>query len=141
VFPSTASEKRKVETGIELKKKYKTMLTGMQKKEEPGSAVSQEQWFLYILECRDGTLYTGITKDLERRFAQHNAGTASRYTRVRRPVKCVYNELCNTRTAALVRECEVKEMTRGEKMRLYQISNPKKQKSKPDSEAILKPST
>jgi putative endonuclease len=102
-----------------LKKKYKTMLAGMQKNEKPGSAASPEQWFLYILECSDGTLYTGITKNLERRFAQHNAGTASRYTRVRRPVKCVYNEPCDTRTAALVRECEVKEMTRGEKMRLF----------------------
>ncbi len=106
------------------------MLAGMQKKEKPGSAVSHEPWFLYILECSDGTLYTGITKNLERRFAQHNAGTASRYTRVRRPVKFVYNELCSTRTSALVRECEVKEMTREEKMRLYQISNPRISKNK-----------
>jgi putative endonuclease len=103
------------------------MLAGMQKNEKPGSAVLPEQWFLYILECSDGTLYTGITKNLERRFAQHNAGTASRYTRVRRPVKFVYNEQCSTRTAALVRECEVKEMTRERKKRLYQIPNIKYQ--------------
>lgn len=90
----------------------------MQQKEETEADASREHWFLYILECSDGTLYTGITKDLERRLEQHNAGKASRYTRVRRPVNLVYNELCSTRTAALVRECEVKEMTRQKKFSL-----------------------
>jgi predicted GIY-YIG superfamily endonuclease len=49
-----------------------------------------EVWFVYILRCADGTLYTGITKDVDRRTKQHNAGTASWYTRSRRPVKLVY---------------------------------------------------
>jgi putative endonuclease len=128
VLPPTATDKRKSAIGTKLKKKYKIMLAGMQKKEKTGSPASQEQWYLYILECSDGTLYTGITKDLGRRFAQHTAGTASRYTRVRRPVHYVYHEPCSTHTAALVRECEVKEMTREQKKRLYQIPNPKKQK-------------
>ena len=51
-----------------------------------------EVWFVYVLRCVDGTLYTGITKDLARRCQQHNDGVASRYTRSRRPVKLVYQE-------------------------------------------------
>ena len=72
-------------------------------------------WFLYILRCRDNTFYTGITTDLERRLTQHNNGTASRYTRSRRPVKMVYNEACDDHSAALKRECEIKKLTREEK--------------------------
>jgi len=104
------------------------MLKGMQRKEKSGSGIRHDSWFLYILECSDGTLYTGITKDLERRLAQHNAGTASRYTRVRRPVKFVYTDVCENRTAALVRECEVKEKSRDDKLKLFQISKPTKSK-------------
>jgi putative endonuclease len=55
-------------------------------------ATSGEVWFVYILECAEGSLYTGITKDLRRRCRQHNAGIASRYTRGRRPTKLVYHE-------------------------------------------------
>ena len=51
-----------------------------------------ERWFIYILRCADGSLYTGITKDLDRRLEQHNAGTASRYTRGRLPVIIEYQE-------------------------------------------------
>ncbi len=73
------------------------------------------QWFLYILTCRDDTFYTGITTDLERRLTQHNAGSASRYTRSRKPVAMVYCETCGDRSAALKRECAVKKLTRKEK--------------------------
>ncbi len=76
-------------------------------------------WFLYILECNDGTLYTGITKDLSRRMEQHNTGRASKYTRVRRPVRLVYQEACRSRTHALIRECEVKELPRHKKLDLF----------------------
>jgi putative endonuclease len=100
------------------------MLKGMQRKKESRVEASREEWALYILECGDGTLYTGITKDLERRIAQHNAGRASRYTRVRRPVRLMYHERCGTRTAALVRECEVKEMTRKAKFSLIKNFSP-----------------
>ena len=48
---------------------------------------NEETWFLYIVECRDGSLYTGITNDLDRRLSQHNDGTGARYTRSRRPVR------------------------------------------------------
>ena len=72
-------------------------------------------WFLYILQCRDNTFYTGITTDLDRRLTQHNDGTASRYTRNRKPVVMVHNEICEDHSAALKRECAVKKLTRTEK--------------------------
>jgi len=78
------------------------------------------QWFLYMLRCSDNSFYTGITTDLERRLTQHNDGIASRYTRSRKPVKMVYHETCDDRSAALKRECAVKKLTRVEKKRLVQ---------------------
>lgn len=74
-----------------------------------------ELWFLYILECADGSYYTGITKDLDLRLAMHTSGKASRYTRSRRPVRMLYHESCPSRTSALVRECEVKAYPRRRK--------------------------
>lgn len=70
------------------------------------------RWFVYILRCGDGTLYTGITNDLKRREAQHNSGVASRYTRSRRPVKIIYQEACGSRSAALKKEYAVKSLSR-----------------------------
>ena len=69
-------------------------------------------WCLYILRCSDGSLYTGISNDVSRRLTQHNAGTASRYTRSRRPVELVYQEPQAGRSAALKRELAVKAMPR-----------------------------
>jgi predicted GIY-YIG superfamily endonuclease len=73
-------------------------------------------WFVYILRCADGTLYTGITKDLARRTQQHNAGTASRYTRSRRPAKLVYQEPQRSQSLALRREAAIKNLTRQQKL-------------------------
>jgi len=70
------------------------------------------RWCLYILRCRDNTFYTGITTDLGRRLQQHNDGTASRYTRSRRPVVRIYQEPCADRSKALKRECAVKKLSR-----------------------------
>lgn len=69
-------------------------------------------WWCYILQCADGTLYTGITNDLDKRFAAHNAGTASKYTRVRLPVTPVYRETCENRSEASKREAQIKRLTR-----------------------------
>ena len=77
-----------------------------------------EVWFVYILRCVDGTLYTGITKDLARRCQQHNDGTASRYTRIRRPVKLVYPEPQRGQSLALKREAAIKKLTRPQKLAL-----------------------
>ena len=76
----------------------------------------ERKWFVYILNCADGTLYTGITNDLDRRIKAHNAGTASKYTRVRRPVSIVYSEEVETKGNALRRELQIKRLTRSEKM-------------------------
>lgn len=76
------------------------------------------QWTLYLLRCRDGSLYAGITTDLERRVAQHQAGVASRYTRGRTPVRIVYRESWASRSEALKREYAVKALSRDEKERL-----------------------
>lgn len=74
--------------------------------------------YTYILRCRDGTLYTGWTNDLERRVATHNAGTGSKYTRVRLPVELVYYEAFPSKSEAMRREVQIKRLTRGEKLRL-----------------------
>lgn len=76
-------------------------------------------WFVYILECSDKTLYTGITTDIEKRLAQHNDGNdGAKYTRVRRPVKCVYSESKKNRSEASKREYVIKKLTRAEKFKL-----------------------
>jgi predicted GIY-YIG superfamily endonuclease len=76
---------------------------------------SRDRWFVYLLRCADGTLYTGITRDLERRCRQHEAGTASRYTRSRRPTSLVYQESRRSRSLALKREAAIKALTRQKK--------------------------
>jgi len=81
----------------------------------------KDSWFLYILGCRDGSFYTGITKDLTRRFTAHSKGTASRFTRTRLPVKILYQEVCGSRIDALVRECAVKALPRKKKETLIGI--------------------
>jgi putative endonuclease len=75
-------------------------------------------WTVYLLRCRDGSLYTGITTDLERRLARHRAGTASAYTRARRPIRLVYQEDQPDRPAALRREAALRRLSRAEKLRL-----------------------
>lgn len=69
-------------------------------------------WFFYLVRCRDGSLYAGITNDLTRRIAQHNDGTGARYTRGRGPVRLEYHEACDGRAAASRREREVKSWQR-----------------------------
>ncbi|MBY0526384.1 MAG: GIY-YIG nuclease family protein [Gemmataceae bacterium] len=73
-------------------------------------------WFVYILRCADGTLYTGITNDLSRRCRQHNDGKAARYTRSRRPTRLVYQEVVADRSQALRRELAIKALSRRQKL-------------------------
>ena len=79
---------------------------------------SRARWFCYLLQCADGTLYTGITNALDRRLARHNAGTASKYTRSRRPVRLVWSEPARDRAAASRREAALKRLRRGDKQAL-----------------------
>jgi putative endonuclease len=75
-------------------------------------------WYFYLVRCCDHTLYAGITTDLNRRLAEHNAGTASKYTRAKGPVHLVYWERLRSKSAALRREAAVKKFSKAKKERL-----------------------
>ena len=79
-----------------------------------------DNWKLYILQCADGSLYTGITTDVQKRTAVHNSGKGAKYTRSRRPVMPVYTETCGDHSIALKRELEIKSMSREQKLKLIQ---------------------
>ena len=74
--------------------------------------------YAYILECSDGTLYTGYTNNLEKRVATHNSGKGAKYTRSRLPVRLVYFEEFETKSEAQRREYEIKHLTRAQKLAL-----------------------
>lgn len=76
--------------------------------------------FTYILECADGTLYTGWTTNVEKRLLVHNEGQGAKYTRARLPVKLVYVEDFQTNQLARQRECAIKKLTRNEKLKLIE---------------------
>ncbi len=75
-------------------------------------------WSIYILECRDGSLYTGISNDVRKRLAAHKAGRGAKYTRAHLPVALRYVEKCGTRGQAMSREYEVKKLGRKKKLEL-----------------------
>ena len=81
--------------------------------------------YAYMLECADGTLYTGWTNDLEKRLAAHNAGQGAKYTRGRGPVRLRYYEAFNDKEAALRREAALKRLSRSEKMALIEAQGTK----------------
>ena len=82
---------------------------------------ASREWVVYIVRCADDSLYTGITNNLDRRLKQHNAGTASRYTRSRLPVELVYQESQPDKSAALKRELAIKKLSRSAKEQLIGI--------------------
>lgn len=88
----------------------------------PPTAPAESVWYVYLARCADGTLYAGITNHLARRLAAHNAGTASRYTRVRRPVAFVWTEPHPDRAAATRRENALKKMPRAARLALIATS-------------------
>ena len=115
--------------GTSMNAGYKRMLMVMQEKEKALSPKKKRQlkrkakkkpWSLYILSCRDGSFYTGVTNNMERRLKMHRSGRASRYTRTRRPLTIIYQETCTTRTKALVREFQVKALPRTKKEALIE---------------------
>ena len=75
-------------------------------------------WYLYIVECKDGVLYTGITTDLKRRMREHNSGNGCRFTKYRAPVELLHSEKLRSRSAALKRELKVKSLSRKKKLEL-----------------------
>ena len=88
----------------------------LKKGREPSPKPPAETWFVYMLRYADGSLYTGITKDVKRRCRQHNDGAASRYTRSRRPTKLFWQEAQPSQSSALKREAAIKAMTRQDKL-------------------------
>jgi putative endonuclease len=81
-------------------------------------AAADDDHYVYVVECADGSLYTGYTTDVERRVGEHNAGDGAKYTRGRTPVEVVYVEAFGTRSAAMAREYEIKQLSRAGKERL-----------------------
>lgn len=79
--------------------------------------------YIYILECSDGTLYTGYTNDLNKRLATHNEGKGAKYTKSRLPVKRVYEEVYDTKSDAMKREYAIKQLSRFQKLKLIQGGN------------------
>jgi putative endonuclease len=77
------------------------------------------EWYVYILQCSDGSLYTGITVDLDRRLDEHNnSKKGAKYTRARRPVQMMYSEIYENRSLASKRESAIKKLSRSEKLTL-----------------------
>ncbi len=83
---------------------------------------TSKTWFVYILLCEDGSLYTGITTDLNKRLRTHQAGTGAKYTRGRNPQKIVYSETCPDRSSATKREMEIKKLPREGKVNLIELN-------------------
>lgn len=77
-----------------------------------------DKHYIYIVRCRDNTLYTGYAKDVAQRVAKHNAGTGAKYTKIRRPVELLHQEAYDTKSEALKREYEIKQLTRQQKLKL-----------------------
>ncbi len=82
--------------------------------------MEQHNWWVYMVQCADDTLYTGIAVDVDRRAAVHNRGRGAKYTRSRLPVRVVYREEWPTKGAALRREAAIKRLTRREKLALIE---------------------
>ena len=86
---------------------------------EPASQKTiNNKWYVYIVECKDKSLYTGITNNLEKRIETHNSGKGAKYTRARRPIKLKYYEEIDSKSLALKREFAIKQLTRAQKIRL-----------------------
>lgn len=83
--------------------------------------MQEKAWFVYIVECADGTLYTGVSNDLERRIQQHNTGKGAKYTRGRRPVRLVYSKKMSSKGTALKEEARLKKLSRKEKALIFTL--------------------
>lgn len=78
-----------------------------------------DKHFVYIVQCKDHSLYTGYARDVEARIKQHNLGKGAKYTKARRPVVLVYQEMYDTKSEVLKREYEIKQLSRKQKLALF----------------------
>jgi predicted GIY-YIG superfamily endonuclease len=93
---------------MNMETKYLRMIRGMKRK-------GRKDWTVYILRCGDGSLYTGIAKDVQARVKQHSEGRGATYTRTRLPVRLIYQQEGLTHSSALIREAQIKAMSRSKK--------------------------
>lgn len=84
---------------------------------------NKDNWFVYILECKNGSYYTGIAKDVEKRLKMHIEGSGAKYTRANPPKGVIYSEKCVNMNAALKRESQIKKMSRKRKEKIVQTLN------------------
>jgi len=89
----------------------------------PSEKAKSSRWWVYLLRCSDGTFYIGMSTDVEKRLATHNAGKGAKYTRGRLPVACVWREEVTSESAARKREYALKQLSRNEKLILVQAKN------------------
>src|SRR3954467_10665765 len=101
-------------TFIAMELKYLRMIQGMKKR-------GKREWSVYVLRCGDGSLYTGIAKDVTARLSKHQKGRGAAYTRTHLPVQLVYQETRFTRSGALIREARLKRLSRPQKERLISL--------------------
>lgn len=94
-----------------METRYLKMIRGMKKR-------GKREWSVYILRCGDGTLYTGIAKNVDARLKQHQCGKGAAYTRTHQPVALIYQETKFTRSKALIREAAIKRLPRSHKEKL-----------------------
>ncbi len=83
----------------------------------------EQTWYVYILRCKDDTLYTGITTQVEKRLEAHRTGRGAKYTRGRAPLELVYREICGSHSDALKRERQIKALSRQEKQKLLETAD------------------
>ncbi|MAX11074.1 MAG: endonuclease [Chloroflexi bacterium] len=83
--------------------------------------MENENWYVYILLCRDGTLYTGITNDIKKRMLAHEKGKGAKYTKGRGPFKLVYENTFNNQSMAMKEENRIKKLSKVQKLKLVQI--------------------
>ena len=96
------------------------MLNRMKEKtEDKHNSPVSDPWQVYIVRCNNNSLYTGITKNVSERIEKHNSGKGAAYTRIHRPVKLVYTETLKNRSEALVREMQIKSLSRAKKESLF----------------------
>jgi predicted GIY-YIG superfamily endonuclease len=93
---------------MDVETKYLRMIQGMKRR-------GRKDWTVYVLRCGDGSLYTGVAKDVQARFKQHSEGRGATYTRTRLPVKLLYQQEGLTHSEALIREAQIKAMPRSKK--------------------------
>ena len=85
-------------------------------------SIYKKRWFVYIVKCKDQTLYTGISRDVEKRVKEHSNTKRCRYTRSRQPVKLVYKQRCSNHSVAMKREKQIKRLDKKKKLELVKAN-------------------